>query len=201
MGRVVVVLTLVVLAVGSASIASAKLPFLVYGQVGYGKLMEDNAPNGSIGFGGGIIYKVPSKPVVGLGAEVSYVMVGKEDETVGDGEVSVTGEVSLAVIPITGQVYYFMPTEGTTDPYVTGGFGVYMSRAKVKVSANLGQFGSYSTEETDSSSDFGFNLGGGVKFGKDDAKLGFGADARYHVIMTDNDSTSMITLFGRVYFQ
>lgn len=201
MRRLFVVLTLAVVVVGSASIADAKLPVLAYGQVGYGKLMEDNAPNGSIGFGAGIIYKVPSKPVVGLGAEVSYVMVGKQDETVGDGDVGVTGEISLSMIPITGQAYYLVPTEGTTDPYVTGGFGVYMSRAKVKVSADLGQFGSYSTEETDSSSDFGFNLGGGVIFGKDDAKLGFGADARYHIVMTDDESTSLITLFGRIYFQ
>ncbi len=199
--RVVFCLVSVVLMAFVVSTASAKLPFTVFGEVGFGKLMEDGAPGGSVGFGAGLIYKVPSTPVLGIGADLGYVMLGKDSESAEfGGGVGGSIEAKWSVIPVTAQVYYLFPSKSSMGGYLDGGAGFYNTRVKVSGTADLGGFGSYSVDDTSSDTNFGVNFGGGLKFGQADKKMAFGVDGKFHVIMTEGNSTNMLTVFGRLFF-
>jgi opacity protein-like surface antigen len=105
------------------------------------------------------------------------------------------------MIPFTGQAYYMIPTSGNLGGYIDAGLGFYMSRAKVEVSGSVPGYGSYSESDTESDTNLGINLGGGIKFGAPEKKMKFGADLKYHIVMTEGESTSLVSVFGRIYFE
>lgn len=198
MHKLYVLLAVLALAALLPTPSAAELPFTIYGQVGYGKIMEDNAPDGGIGFGGGIIYPFANSPFA-VGAELGYDMLGKEsfEGIMGVG----SGEWTFSTIPVTAQAYYIIPTSGSVGGYLDAGAGFYNFRVKTKAEADLGEFGDYSIDETNSETDLGVNLGGGLKFGGADSNMKFGADAKFHIIMTEGESTNMVTVFGRIFFE
>ncbi|MBM3286400.1 MAG: porin family protein [Candidatus Eisenbacteria bacterium] len=191
-----------VLALG-ASAQDKPLTFHV--GAGYAKLLEDDAPGGSIGLTGGVIYNLEKPEGFAIGGEAGYLMLGKEEEEYNDDEfdVSVKSEAKLSVIPITAQGYYMVPMDGSLAPFLTLGLGFYNVRASVKVEVDSGNpviDDMLSIDDSDSETKLGMNFGGGLKFGAADARVRFGADARYHIVMTDVENTDVLTLMGRVYF-
>jgi hypothetical protein len=190
---------MLVLAVCAAGALAAEKPLSFYAGAGFSKMMNDGAPGGSVGFIGGLIYKMQGP--FALGGETGFLMLGKNSVSysgfLGMGDYSL--ESKLSCIPITGQAYYMIPTQGSTAPYLTGGIGFYNSRAKVTASGSYAGYGA-SSSDTASNTDFGINLGGGAKMGKGGGKVQFGADARFHIIMSDGDSGKLLALMARAYF-
>lgn len=184
MRRLFAALVTTVLAAALATPALAAGPLHVYSGLGFGKVLEDGAPGGGLGINVGLIYQLATSPI-GIGAEASYVMLGKEDV--------LGGEVKTSTIPVTAQLYYMFPSSSGTSAYIDAGGGFYSTEAKFE--ANVGG------QEADASeTDAGINFGGGVKFGSATSTIKFGVDGKYHIIMTEDESTNMITLFARVFF-
>ena len=70
-------------------------------------------------------------------------------------------------------------------PYLTGGLGVYNTKFKVEKSQLI--------NGDDSSSDFGFNLGGGVNW-MVSPMYQVGLGAAYHSVQTDVSATNFYTV-------
>lgn len=151
---------------------------VIFSQIGWGKIMESDSPSGSIGFGVGLAYQFPTSNW-GIGAEGSYMNLGSQDTP--------AGEASYNTMPITGQVYHWFPTTGNTHAYLDAGLGFYNTGIEV---------GSFD----DSATDFGFNIGGGLKFGNPTSSVKFGLDTKLHMIQTEGESTNMLSVFGRIFF-
>ncbi|MBD3161973.1 MAG: outer membrane beta-barrel protein [Candidatus Eisenbacteria bacterium] len=189
----------VLLAAGAGTAGADRLPFWLYGNLGYGKWLEDGAPDGGIGLGAGIIYPLEDLPIA-VGGELGYVMLGSYDYDFSGGfGGSVDAEASLSAIPILGQAYYMIPGGDALDLYGTLGLGFYNMRWDYDVSGEIGGIGG-SFSDSESETEFGINLGAGTRFGKAERPLNFGFDFRYHIIMTENESTNVLTALGRVYF-
>jgi len=84
----------------------------------------------------------------------------------------------------------FMP-EATVHPYVKVGGGMY--NQKLETSA----FGFTSDESTN---DFGFCGGAGLMFQPAGNPVGFGVEALYHNVLTQDSSSQFITVAGRISF-
>jgi opacity protein-like surface antigen len=182
------------LSAGSVVSAQDK-PYILTAGAGFAKWLEDGAPSGSFGFLAGMHYKIPSTPALAIGAEGGYLMLGGEDETEVIESIPVEASYDLSAIPITGQVTYFIGDEGAQAmPFVTAGGGFYQLRTSVEASA-MG----VSLSDTDTSSEVGMNFGGGVKMNTD-SSVSFGADARFHLVFTEGESTNLLTVMGRVFF-
>jgi hypothetical protein len=149
---------------------------------GYSKELNSGAPGGSIGAQGEGMYML--SPQVGIGPMAGYYVLGKTTVDNGDGT---TTDYTYSVIPITGQVEYMFQTTGNTKPYVMGGAGVYMNRVSVS--------GASSSE-----SKFGFNGGAGFEILKN--SMGYGAEARFHVVSGSNggDSGKLLSVLATVHF-
>lgn len=199
MTKIYVLLAVLALAAVVPTQAAAELPFTIYGGAGFGKWMEDGAPDGGIGIGAGIIYPFENSPFA-IGGELGYQMLGSYDYSYSGAVADASAEVKFSAIPVTAQGYYMIPVQGSVAPYVDLGLGFYSMRWKYDFEAGVEGLGSIGLDDTQSETDLGINLGGGLMFGEPDAKLRFGADLKYHIVMTENESTSIITAFGRVYF-
>ena len=178
------------------SIGQAETPLTFYGGLGYGKILNDGAPDGSIGLTGGVMFPLSSVENLSIGGELGYLMLGKVDERECDmfGN-CYEGEMTWSLIPITGQVWYAVPTEGNMTPLLTGGLGFYMSRVKAEINTPFG-----SGDDTTSETDLGLNFGGGLKFGDPEASIQFGGDARFHLVMTEGDSLKVIAIMAKIFF-
>jgi hypothetical protein len=51
-----------------------------------------------------------------------------------------------------------------------------------------------------SETDFGVNAGLGFLFGQPQSQLRFGADGRFHIVMTEDESWNIIAVMGRIFF-
>lgn len=193
------VIACLLLAAGAGTASADRLPFWLYGNLGYGKMLEDGAPDGGIGFGAGILYPLQDLPIA-LGGELGYVMLGSEEESFDEFGVSGKIEASFSTIPITGQAYYLIPSGDALNLYGTAGLGLYNLRWKVEASGAFDDFGT-SFSESDSETKFGINFGAGTRFGQSDRPMNFGFDIRYHIVMTEEESTNVLTLMGRLYYR
>jgi opacity protein-like surface antigen len=109
-------------------------------------------------------------------------------------------EGKWTAIPILGEAMYFIPTEGGAAPYFEVGSGIYMLKFSVKASADCG--GHYdSGEDSVSWTKFGFNFGAGVRFAPPESRTSFGVGARYHIVMTEGDTLTLLTAFARLFIQ
>jgi opacity protein-like surface antigen len=126
-------------------------------------------------------------PALGLGADLGYHSWGGSDDYDAflqfiSGDPAAEG--SFTAIQGTGHLTFMIPMEGKARPYLQGGLGVYNVKAKVETSTD---------DVDDSSSDFGFNLGGGVNFLVSPMYM-VGLGAAYHSIQTEDTSTDFYTV-------
>lgn len=155
--------------------AAQDRPLMLTVHAGFAKLLEDNAPSGSFGVGGGIAYVLQSMPNVAIGAEASYLILGSDEG------------LDWSAIPVTAQIMYFFRSSGpTTVPFMDAGVGLYNLRVKY-------------ADDTESENKAGINFGGGLKLSTG-GRMAFGAEARYHVVFTENESTNMLTVMGKLFF-
>jgi hypothetical protein len=173
-------------------------PYLIHAGLGFAKVLNDGAPDGSIGLEAGMIYRIPSSPRVGIGAEIGYLMLGSISVTGYYGNIAYEEEHKWSSTPVTGEIYFFPQLKGPT-PVLSAGLGLYPIKVKADAAASAGGY-SATASASDTSTDLGLNLGGGFLFGTSRNSMRFGIDARYHMIMTDIESTNLITAMGRIYF-
>jgi opacity protein-like surface antigen len=141
---------------------------------------------------GFIGYKFENKVSFSFGAKVKYglnqnlALMGALHYQGGDAEVKATaGGYSASASEgyhwtgILANVLYTLSPEKRTCPYFTGGGGLYIP------------------EEGDSKP--GINAGGGVEYFFQD-NLALDAGARFHMIFTENESTTYVNIYAGVNF-
>lgn len=107
----------------------------------------------------------PVNEMWGIGADLGWHKWGKKNS------------IELSSIQYTANVRYMFPAgESKMHPYAKAGVGAY----------------STSVKDGDSSTDAGFNIGGGVNWMASD-KMSWGLDAAYHYISSEGDAANMIT--------
>jgi len=126
-------------------------------------------------------------PVFGIGADVGYHWWSGSDE-LNDGLKAIDellgatppsgAEGSFSSIQATAQGTFMIPMEGKARPYLAGGLGIYNTKFKIEDSELI--------DGEDSSSDFGFNLGGGINW-MVSPMYQVGIGAAYHSIQGDEE--------------
>ena len=163
--------------------AEKKTSWSLYG--GMSNPTGEGSPDGS--FAGRVNLLYQATPVIGVGMEAGYHKFGTVDGDLGGGITSET----------TSNMWQFTPTvkaqsmQGKVRPYGIGGLGFYNTHVGYKTSDNT-------IDTSDSSTDFGFNLGAGAEFGT--GPTTFGVEARWHSISTEGESTDMMSFMGGINF-
>jgi hypothetical protein len=187
----------------AASPALGQMSGMVFGGLGYGKLVEQDEPEGSVGFSGGFIVPLGTSSAA-IGLEGHYIILGENERTWRFNNDTIgRAEVKRSSIPITAQLYYFIPRGGGAGAYLDAGAGVYYTRTNAKGTLidDDGNDAAIVREQADTETDAGVNVGGGLRFGgAEDGSIGLGIDAKYHIIFQDERETDMVSLFGRIFF-
>jgi opacity protein-like surface antigen len=134
-------------------------------------------------------------PVLGIGADVGYHWWSAKDEfndglKALDEFVGATppsgAEASFSSVQATAQATFMIPMEGKTRPYLTGGLGIYNTKFKIEDSEFI--------DGEDSSSDFGYNLGGGINW-MVSPMYQVGIGAAYHSIQGDEADLGTLNFY------
>lgn len=135
-----------------------------------------------LGFQGTLVTNYMLTPTFGLGVDLGYHWWGVGDDFVPPG-----ADASSSAIQATAQGTFMIPMQSKARPYLKGGLGLYQNKAEISGATDP------SLNFDESSSDFGFNLGGGVNWLVSPMyQLGIGA--AYHSIQTDVESTNLYTV-------
>ena len=142
-----------------ATAAQAGPPSMSF-YAGYGKMMEDGAPNGNLAFHANAF--MMANPVIGVGAEGGYAWLGSQTFA------QPIGELKQNVWHFTGNVRV-RGVQGSLRPYGIGGLGLY---------------GLHVSDDAGSANDskFGFNIGAGISHKFPDSSTGLGLEARWHMV-------------------
>jgi opacity protein-like surface antigen len=134
-------------------------------------------------------------PMFGIGADIGYHWWnGNDDLNTGlrtldesfPGATPPSGaEGSFTGLQATAQGTFMIPMQGKARPYLAGGLGVYNTKFKVEKSQYI--------NGDDSSSDFGYNLGGGINWLVSPMYM-VGVGAAYHSIQTEDSATNLYTV-------
>lgn len=172
-------------------------PLSVNCGVGYNKAVNDGAPDGAVGIHGSLLVKAQRNLSAGL--ELGYLDLGTSHVVLFGSAADAIGSANVTQIPITAGLEYNLSPDGTIHPLLVGGVGLYVSQIDAKVTV-LGQQGSLTFRDSTTETDLGFNVGSGIKFGRPSQTVRFGADARFHLALTEGESTRMVNVMGRLYF-
>ena len=166
---------------------SSGRPFKLGGAFGATIPLGDFSDAADLGYHlGGLIEYKPQAVPVNLRGEVTYHRNSLKDGAFGDfpgvgGTSSLFGFVGNILIP-------FGDATSTARPYAIGGIGVYhFSRSSDDLPSG--------NKLTNSSTDFGLNVGGGFTFNLS----GFETfvEARFHSVFTENSNTNVLPIsFG-----
>ncbi len=167
----IVVLTIPLALSLAAPVAHADGNLHVFAGLGFGKAFEDGAASGGIGVGAGLMHQFTNSQLA-IGGEAAWLDLGD----------------NVSTFPVTGQVYYLFPSSGSTGGYVDAGAGLYSTSVDIEGGDSV------------SDSDLGINAGGGVKFGNPERSIRFGVDGKFHIIMSEGESTKVGTTFFRIFF-
>lgn len=137
-------------------------------------------------------------PMWSVGANLSFSTSKHEDDGKNAEDVypggGLTGEISsdLKITQFGVHAKFFPPMTGSPiAPYLVAGAGMYMAKATWEV-------GSYS--ENSDESDMGFRGGIGANYAVSPV-LAINAEADFHQIMTEDESTNMYTLRAGIMFK
>lgn len=98
-------------------------------------------------------------------------------------------ESKASMIPIVANVVYVLPSQSTTRFHLMGGLGLYITNWDVE--GSIPEFGSFGG--SDSETDFGINLGGGVSFPLGQ-RIDVVVEARFHSAFTEGENSNFIPL-------
>jgi len=100
---------------------------------------------------------------------------------------------SITPISISAHAKYAFPSSGRYAPFLRGGIGLYHVSTKVDAAGS-------SPGIDDSATKFGIHFGGGASM-KNMGSAKLGLEAAYHIVFTDNSSTSFLNLGLLLQFQ
>ena len=178
--NVLVVMTATLAMAASAPAAQAQNPvsfgIAAGASIPMGDLGDDFAKTGFHGMA--TLGFTPAMLPFGMRIDGMYNQLSLED-AIGDANVRILGANANAIISIPSTL---------TSPYLIGGVGVYNS----KISSDDIDL------ETDGETDFGINVGIGIKFNL----TGFGtfAEIRYHNIFSEGESTQFLPITFGIMF-
>jgi opacity protein-like surface antigen len=135
-----------------------------------------------LGFQGTLVTNYMLTPAFGVGADIGYHWWGVKDEFVPAG-----AEANSNLIQATAQGSYMFATSGKMMPYLKGGLGIYRSQAEVSGATDP------LLNQDITSSDFGYNVGGGMNWNVS-PMYQMGVGALYHSVQTDGESTNFYTV-------
>ena len=136
----------------------------------------------NLGFQGTLVTNYMLTPAFGIGVDLGYHMWSFDDAVIPDG-----ADASSNVIQATAQGTYMFPTSGKMLPYLKGGLGMYRGKAEFSGATDP----SNNFEST--SSDFGYNVGGGLNWTVS-PMYQMGVGAAYHSVQTDGDATNFYSV-------
>jgi opacity protein-like surface antigen len=93
-------------------------------------------------------------------------------------------EWNWSAIQATGHAMYRFPTTGSARPFVRAGLGIYSLSAKLETPSG---------DDSDSQSEVGFNIGGGMNF-LTQGNMMWGFDGTYHIVNTDGSDVNNFNL-------
>lgn len=167
---------------------------------GYAKMLESGGPKGNLGALVGVNYMMT--PTIAVGVEAGYLIAGKTDSSYTVGGTEYKFSAKSTIMPITGQVTYYM-SAGGFKPYFGGGAGFYMMKSKVTIDPAIEGF----TDIDGSETKFGFNAGAGFEVPAG-SSMAVGVDAKVHFVSgasSDEQGNSkmgkILTLMGTVHFK
>jgi len=169
------VVTAVLALTSTASVVHAQNPMTFGIAAGASIPMGDLGDVVGTGFHGmATLGFMPSMLPFGMRVDGMYNSLGAKDDV---------GDFTLKIIGVTANGVFAMPGM-MASPYLIGGLGFYNS--------------DFDVAGTESSSDFGINVGLGAKF----SLSGFGtfAEVRYHNIFTEDESTQFLPITFGIMF-
>ena len=167
--------------------ASAKAQVSFDGAVSFGLPTSDFGDSFEPGFGigGDLFYQVSSIPNLGLGGRLAWNRFNVDDGALGVNG----GNMSIIEILPSARYYFYVP-DSQFNFFGQAGLGIYMWSSTIET---VGR------DFKDDGNDFGFCLGGGVS-GKFTDTMSFVAMPLYHIISTENDKTTYLSLnFGIIF--
>ena len=99
-------------------------------------------------------------------------------------------DANFQFLPVTFDFVANFPMGGPVAPYLKGGLGMYFETAEVEINGE---------KDTATENDFGFNLGGGVKFPLSETTV-IDVGGCFHNVMTEDESTQYFTISAGVGF-
>jgi hypothetical protein len=190
-----VVLPLLLLLFGTAAFAQMEAagPMWAFGaNVGYGLPMGDfkDAYDGGLTVGASGCYMFTGK--YGLEVAAEWSKFPANDDLVSLLEI-LSGEdveANFQFMPVMVDFVAMFPMNGPVTPYLKGGLGMYFETAELEIAGE---------KDSESENDFGFNLGGGVKIPVAETTA-IDIGARFHNVMTEDESTQYFTISAGVGF-
>jgi opacity protein-like surface antigen len=164
-----------------AASASAQAPVAFGVKLGATMPLGDFGDAVGTGWHGGVVLGfTPSMVPFGVRLEGDYHSFSFEDEVA-------DGDFTIMDVILNGVWGFAMP-DSPMQPYAIGGIGFYRTKADIE-----------GLDDEESSTDFGINVGGGVRF----ALSGFSAfvEARWHNIFSEDESTRMVPISFGVMFR
>jgi hypothetical protein len=180
-GLLLVTCTALAFAADSGS-ATKKDQWDFHAGAGFAKLTNSGAPGGSIGGQVGANYVV--NEMFEVGPMLGFYALGSSSA----GGV----DVKSSVIPITGNVVLNLGSGSSIHPYITGGVGAYMMRASAS-----GTVGGVDYSASSTSTQLGGNAGAGFE-ATGSGSMGYGAEARFHIVKGEKDSEGNTGESGKV---
>jgi len=123
----------------------------------------------------------------GFGADLAYHAWGGSDDANAAAELAFGpgSEFKWSAIQGTAHAVMAIPTQGSAKPYLKAGLGLYDLGLKLDTPAG---------NASDSNTEFGFNVGGGMNF-VTHSSMCWGVDAAYHLVQAKNDVGSDVNFF------
>ena len=173
-----------------APTAASAAPIQIGPTAGFGVPFGDFADIASTGFNLGVTGDLALDGPFSVGGEIGWQSFGGNDDfekslsAIAGSEVDV--KLSMITVLVHGKTTF--ASSERLAPYAKLSAGIYRSSL---------QFESAAGTDDDSSTDFGFALGGGFLMGD---KFKYGLDASLHFISTEDESTNILLVRGQLLF-
>ena len=181
----------------SASAAfAAKGEWTGGGQAGAHMPMGEYGDVAKTGWLGGVFIDYMVTDMLSLGANLDYHATKAKDEFVAAQNLAFPGanieDINVTVFNYGLTSALHLSKGGPASPYLKAAVGMYNSKSEIK--------GGPLDGTDDSSTDAGIAGGAGVMFRPPGNSVGFGIEALYHNVFTENESTNLFSVTGRITF-
>jgi hypothetical protein len=176
MKRTFGILSILLGAAFASSPAAAQPEWLVSGVFGSHLPMGDYSEVSQSGWNGGVSLDYRVRRTFGWGIDVMY-----------DAAAADSGDVDFSIFQFGGHWTSYIPSRsgGAFTPFGQFGLAFYNIKAE-------------GTGVSDTEGKLGLNAGAGVQYMKPTSAIGFGADATWHLVFTENESSNFINVNARV---